>query len=367
MKHRAIAFHLPQFHPVPENDEWWGKGFTEWRNVVKARPLFSGHDQPHIPTDLGFYDLRVPEARQAQADLAREYGVHGFCYYHYWFNGRRILERPVDEIVSIGTPDFPFCLCWANENWTRRWDGEDQHILLQQVYSPEDDIAHFRSLARYFQDPRYIRVEGKPLFLVYRLTHLPEPKATVERWRKEAQRLGFPGVYLCNVESLAIDKGLVTAAGLDAAIEFAPDWEYAPPVYQPFLGVPRIVRRRITKSVWWKNRVYDYCNLRDRMLAKPAAPYLRFPGVTPAWDNSARKKEGALIFRDSSPEAYEQWLAAVVKRFKPPSAEENFIFINAWNEWAEGNHLEPCLRWGRKYLEATKRALNNGNSNDRIP
>jgi lipopolysaccharide biosynthesis protein len=356
-KLRPLAFFLPQFHPVPENDEWWGKGFTEWRNVVKAGPLFPGHQQPHIPTDLGFYDLRVPESRQAQADLAREYGIYGFCYYHYWFNGRRILERPVDEILKSGKPDFPFCLCWANENWTRRWDGEEQNVLLQQNYSTDDDVAHFRRLADYFRDPRYIRVNGRPLFLVYRPSNLPNPAQTVATWRGEALKQKLPGVYLCNVESVPADKGLTQKAGFDAAVEFAPDWEFLPPQHRPLNGLPNALRKRITSPVWWKHRVYDYTEVRDRMLAKPSVPYIRYPGVTPAWDNSARKKEGAIILRNSSPQEYEKWLRTVAQRWNPPSKEENFIFINAWNEWAEGNHLEPCLRWGRKYLEATKGAL----------
>jgi lipopolysaccharide biosynthesis protein len=353
---RLIAFYLPQFHPIPENDAWWGTGFTEWTNVARAKPLFRGHYQPHLPADLGFYDLRLAETREAQAALARQYGVYGFCYYHYWFTGRRILERPVDEIVASGKPDFPFCLCWANENWTRRWDGNDQQVLLQQLYSPEDDIAHLQTLAKYFRDPRYIRVGGKPLFLVYRASNLPDPAATVGRWRTEARRLGLSGVYLCNVESTEHDKGIALSAGFDAAVEFAPDWEYLPPRFRPLGRLPGVVQRRFTKTAWWKHAVFDYSALRDNMLAKSHPPYLRFPGVTPSWDNSARKKEGAFIIRNATPEAYEQWLSTVIRRFNPPSSEEGFVFINAWNEWAEGNHLEPCLRWGHKYLEATKRA-----------
>jgi lipopolysaccharide biosynthesis protein len=358
-KTRAIAFHLPQFHPVPENDEWWGKGFTEWTNVTKAKPLFEGHYQPQLPSDLGFYDLRLPEVREEQAALAQEYGIYGFCYYHYWFSGRRILELPVDAIVKSGKPELPFCLCWANENWTRRWDGEDQHILLQQIYSAEDDLAHLRVLAKYFNDPRYIRVNGKPLFLIYRASNLPDPAGTVARWRAEGKRLGFPGLYLCNVESSPRDKGIAKSANFDAGVEFSPDGDYLPARLRPpkrnFLQ--RVLRDEASTDVWEKNYIYDYDAFRDRMLTKPDADYLRFPGVIPSWDNSARKRELAYIFRDATPEAYEKWLAALVKRFKPPTAEENFIFINAWNEWGEGNHLEPCRRWGRKYLEATKRAL----------
>lgn len=354
---RALCFHLPQFHPVPENDEWWGKGFTEWRNVAKARPLFDNHYQPHLPADLGFYDLRLPEAREAQANLAREYGIHGFVYYHYWFNGRRILERPVNAILESGKPDFPFCLCWANENWTRRWDGHDQEVLLKQDYSPEDDIAHIRSLIPAFNDPRYIKVHGKPLFLVYRLGHLPEPEATLLRWREEAIKAGLPGLYLVNVESFSGDHGLAAKLPLDAAVEFAPDWNCLGPAKRPFHRRPPWFRSRPVGPPWWTNHISTYGDLADAMLRKPSVPYLRYRAVTPMWDNSARRKENAAIFVNSTPQRYEQWLSDVIRSFEPPTPDEDLVFINAWNEWAEGNHLEPCLKWGHAYLEATRRAL----------
>ena len=184
MKPRLIAFYLPQFHPIPENDLWWGKGFTEWTNVAKAKPVFRGHYQPQFPADLGFYDLRLPEVREAQADLAREHEIHGFCYYHYWFNGRRLLQRPFEEVLATGKPNFPFCLCWANENWTRVWDGRDRQVLLTQNYNDADDRAHLQALASAFADPRYLRVDNKPLFLVYRAHRLPEPKRTTDVWRE---------------------------------------------------------------------------------------------------------------------------------------------------------------------------------------
>ncbi|HEX5272668.1 MAG TPA: glycoside hydrolase family 99-like domain-containing protein, partial [Gemmataceae bacterium] len=221
---RLVAFYLPQYHPIPENDAWWGPGFTEWRNVVRARPLFPGHYQPHLPADLGFYDLRVPEARAAQADLARAHGIHGFCYYHYWFGGRRLLERPFAEVLATGRPDFPFCLCWANENWTRAWDGQTRHMLVGQTYSEEDDVNHLRWLATAFRDPRYIRVEGKPLFLVYRALRIPSPLSTTTRWREEARKLGVGELYLCRVESFPDERGDPAALGFDAAVEFQPDW-----------------------------------------------------------------------------------------------------------------------------------------------
>ena len=362
---RAIAFHLPQFHPIPENDEWWGKGFTEWRNVAKARPLFPGHYQPHLPADLGFYDLRLGEARAAQAELATEYGIYGFCYYHYWFNGRRILERPVNEIVQSREPDFPFCLCWANENWTRRWDGLEEEVLLKQDYSGADDLAHIRSLMPVFSDPRYIRVMDKPIFIVYRATQLPEPERTTEIWRAEAERAGLKGLFLVRVESHN-ESGDPRALGFDCSVEFQP-------LFGEELYTLRIPRRkwwhrrklRTAEPAFYDNLIFDYMRLSRRALARPPAGYPRIPCVFPSWDNSPRRKSGAHIFINSTPDAYGQWLQEVVNQRRAESREENdglvspesLLFINAWNEWGEGNHLEPCQRWGRAYLEATRRAL----------
>lgn len=357
---RALAFYLPQFHPIPENDEWWGKGFTEWRNVAKARPRFPGHYQPHLPADLGFYDLRLPEVQEEQAALARRHGIHGFCYYHYWFNGKRLLERPVEQLLASGKPDFPFCLCWANENWSRTWDGQDKELLAEQKYSAEDDETHLRSLIRVFADPRYIRVKGRPLFLVYRASNLPDPAATIALWRKLAVDARLPGLYLVNVECFGSEHGLAQRYDFDAAVEFAPDWTQLPPTL-PFLG-HTFIQRALKKlgrgdANLLDALVFDYSALAEKMLAKPTPAYLRFPGVTPSWDNSARKKSGARIFRGSTPDLYERWLSTALKRFIPPSQEEDLIFINAWNEWAEGSHLEPCTRHGHSYLEATRRAL----------
>ncbi len=198
---KALAFYLPQFHPIPENDEWWGPGFTEWANVARARPRYPGHYQPHVPGELGYYDLRVPEVREAQAALAREHGISGFVYYHYWFHGKRLLERPFEEVLESGSPDFPFALCWANEEWTRNWDAMTGTVLMPQEYSEEDDLAHIRYLIRAFQDPRYIRIDGRPLLLVYRAELLPDPQRTFRLWRDEAKAAGIPDLYLCYVES----------------------------------------------------------------------------------------------------------------------------------------------------------------------
>jgi lipopolysaccharide biosynthesis protein len=362
---RAIAFHLPQFHPIPENDAWWGKGFTEWANVVRAKPLFPGHDQPHLPSDLGFYDLRLAEARAAQAELAAEYGIYGFCYYRYWFHGRQVLERPVDEVLKTGEPDFPFCLCWANENWTRRWDGRDKEILLEQRYSAADDLAHIRAMIPFFLDRRYIRVLDRPLFAVYRASKLPDPRRTTDLWRREAERVGLRGLFLVRVESFSDECSDPRPLGFDQSVEFQPRWAV--------LANSRILRRK-----WWQRRklrtaepaFYDHliCEyealMRDGLEEAPP-PYPRIPCVCPGWDNSPRRKTSAVIFTNSTPELYEHWLHEIVNRQSariefsgnsgiPP---ESMVFINAWNEWAEGNHLEPCEKWGRAYLEATRRAL----------
>ena len=372
MRIRAIAFYLPQFHPIPENDVWWGKGFTDWTNVARAKPAFKGHYQPHLPADLGFYDLRLPEARQAQADLAREYGIHGFCYYHYWFKGRRLLERPFNEVLNSGKPDFPFCLCWANESWTRLWDGQEQEILMAQNYNEEDDLNHIRWLAGAFRDPRYIRVHGRPLFLVYRLSRLPDPERTVEIWRNEARRLGVGDIFICNVESFAADHGLAPQYNLDGAVEFAPDHKEIPLRQEANKLTHRLSRRPRIQRVatvlglaqpWLcTHGVYSYAELMNNMLAKPNPPYLRFPCVMPAWDNAARRQLGATIFHGSTPDLYQQWLAAAAQKAKSVNKDEPIVFINAWNEWAEGNHLEPCQKWGHAYLQATRNALKNGNS-----
>ena len=358
---RAIAFYLPQFHPIPENDAWWGKGFTEWTNVVKAKPLFRGHYQPHLPADLGFYDLRLPEVRQAQVDLAREYGLYGFCYYHYWFNGKRLLHRPFDEVLASGNPDFPFCLCWANENWTRIWDGGDSEILMKQTYSDEDDLAHIRWLARAFADPRYIRVENKPLFIIYRAHKLPDLRKTTTVWRQECRRLGIGEIFLCRIDTTD-DTLPPSEVGLDAAAEFQPDWGSL----GPHLGS----RQRLLQFEWNDLRfflrrkrfgddikAFSYRDLVKSMSSRVSPDYLRFPCVTPSWDNSPRRRRGATVFVGSSPDFFQYWLTKTLAKLLKSKNTPHILFINAWNEWAEGNHLEPDQLHGRSYLEALREAL----------
>jgi lipopolysaccharide biosynthesis protein len=344
---RVLAFFLPQYHPIPENNEWWGNGFTEWTNVMRGKPLFTGHYQPHFPADLGFYDLRVPEVREHQAELAREAGVDGFVYYHYWFSGRRLLERPVNDIMVSGKPDFPFALCWANEPWSRNWDGQSRHVLMPQQYSTEDDLAHITYLLEVFKDPRYIKHEGRPLLLVYRPSALPNPKNTFNLWQQEARKAGFPGLHLCSVGAFPDEYRPAAELGMDVMVSFRPNLMDCGEKLRS--SDPLEVGYRL-HSVWPYERLVDVC-------LKTALPdWPCYNGVTPSWDNSARRKEGAVIFKDASPQLYGEWLAEVLYRdqFRPSGTD--FVFINAWNEWAEGNHLEPCSRWGNAYIQETKAA-----------
>ena len=359
-KVRPIAIYLPQFHPIVENDEWWGKGFTEWTNVTKAKPLFKGHYQPHLPTDLGFYDLRLSEVREEQAKLAKEYGIHGFCYYHYWFNGKRLMERPFQEVFESGKPNFPFMLCWANENFTRAWDGLNKHILLEQKYSEDDDRAHIRYLIPYFRDDRYIKIDGKPVFCVYKSAAFPTMERTIQIWREEMRKEGLE-LYLCRFDRIeSLGENL---SGFDASVDFQP-FSSTMFFYKKKLLLKRSIRiglRRFFKLNKISNAIaadkYDYEDYVNYAISQPFPSYKIYPGITPSWDNSARKPNNYMVFINSTPLLYKKWIDSILKKFKPYSEEENFIFINAWNEWAEGNHLEPCIKWGREYLEKTKEAL----------
>lgn len=346
---RLICFYLPQFHPIPENDEWWGKGFTEWTNVVPARPQFEGHYQPHVPGELGYYDLRDRAVQRRQVDLAKLYGIEGFCFYFYWFGGKRLLETPIANYLNDSSLDLPFCLCWANENWSRRWDGLDSEILIAQDHSPADDLAFIAYIAKYLRDPRYIRIDGKPLLLVYRPGILPEPAETVQRWRKWCRQNGIGEIYLAYTQSFeSVDP---RRYGFDAAIEFPPNnssllpaRDQVAPLHSDFAST-----------------VYDWRTLVRRSRQYPKPDYTLFRGVCPSWDNTARKKTRGTVLLNSSPRGYEEWLgnaiADTVTRIT--SKEERLVFINAWNEWAEGAHLEPDTKYGYAFLDATRRALEN--------
>ncbi|MCF3576835.1 glycoside hydrolase family 99-like domain-containing protein [Planktothrix agardhii] len=345
---RLIAYYLPQFHPIPENDLWWGKGFTEWTNVTKAQPLFEGHYQPKLPADLGFYDLRLPEVRDAQARLAKKYGIYGFCYYYYWFAGKRLLERPLDEILQSKHPDFPFCLCWANENWTRRWDGLDNEILIAQEHSFENNQAFAESLVPFIKDERYIRVNGKPLVLIYRANILPDIEETVKLWRDIWRKNDLGEVYLCGCLTFGLKPEQLIKWGLDAGVQFPPHGVGSELIPPATLGAPD-----------YQGNIYDFRQVVENGLKIQVPSAKEFLGVITSWDNTARKGKSGNVFLFANPKMYELWLSGVIEKTKQIyTGDERLVFINAWNEWAEGTYLEPDRKYGHQYLQATSKALN---------
>ncbi|MES2692296.1 MAG: glycoside hydrolase family 99-like domain-containing protein [Verrucomicrobiota bacterium] len=349
---RAIAYYLPQYHPVPENDEWWGKGFTEWTNTAKARPLFSGHYQPHVPTELGFCDLRVPETREAQAQLAREHGIEAFCYYHYWFgHGRRLLERPFEEVLASGKPDLPFCLCWANETWTGVWHGATNRVLVRQNYpGVADEEHHFATLLPAFRDPRYVTVEGKPLFLVYSPHELPDPVGFTTRWRRLAARAGLPGLYLLGVQNepwSPEDNGFdgATVRNLHRAYVLdGGEWSTR-------------IRHHVRRLQGRPKRFYRYADALRRFASEECRQPHKHPCAIPNWDNTPRSGLRGLVLHDSTPELFRTHLRTLLAQIATKPAEHRLLFVKSWNEWAEGNHLEPDLRFGRAYLEVLRDEL----------
>jgi len=352
---RLIAFYLPQFHPTPENDLWWGKGFSEWTNVASARSLYKGHEQPVVPADLGFYDLRLPETRVAQAEMAAAYGVEGFCYWHYWFEGRRMLERPFNEVLASGSPDFPFCLGWANHSWSGIWKDEPHRQLIDQTYGGKaDDEAHFEYLLKAFSDPRYMTLDEKPIFVIYRPTDMPEASRRFDLWRELALQAGLKGLHIVGTNMFDFEDP--SALGLDAVMFST----------MAVVNTENSVINEATRIIWGIRRRLSLGGPRIveyKEAIKHLLPDLNqfdceaYPCVFPNWDNTPRRGRKGFVLANSTPELFEGHLRKAVSALAGREDEHKLVFLKSWNEWAEGNHLEPDTKWGAQYLEAVKRVI----------
>lgn len=365
ISNRFIAFYLPQYHPIPENDEWWGKGFTEWTNVAKAKPLFKEHYQPHLPADLGFYDLRVPEVREQQAELAREAGIEGFCYWHYWFAGKRLLERPFNEVLETGKPDFPFCLAWANITWSGIWKGAPNRVLIEQTFPGKQDYqTHFYEVLKAFQDPRYMTVDGKPIFILQHPTNLPDSQIFTEFWQELALKEGLKGIFFLGIEH--------------------PDWNYEKDGFDGVVMNNMSMQLRKLRKQHnhlmdraFKKIIGKYPDEWIRIQKKEPLRYLyeaiietgvydcdpdknHYQTVYPNWDNTPRSHLNGFVFHNSIPDLFKIQLREAIEKTEVYDLEHRLIFIKSWNEWAEGNYLEPDQKFGKQYLEVI-RSLSIGN------
>ena len=367
---RVMAFYLPQFHPIAENNEWWGAGFTEWTNVAKAKPLFPGHAQPRLPADLGFYDLRLPEVREHQAQLARQAGIESFCYWHYWFGeGRRILERPFEEVVESGAPDFPFCLAWANSSWTGIWHGNPGTTLMEQKYPGRaDEEAHFEWALRAFRDPRYTRVDGKPLFAIFAPHEMPSTKSMIEHWQELALKAGLPGIYfvaISNIYREGVDRyhdeilkpfDAVTLLSPQDYLEtkgWAAKWTLKRRLKELNLGRFNGLR---PKS-WLRPTRIDFADVVEEAFSDLPDGERFLPSVLTGWDNTPRSGVRGLVYEGMTPDLLRAYVEKAVNRVKDRGPDKRIIFLKAWNEWAEGNIIEPDAQFGHDLLNAVRDAL----------
>jgi len=359
---RVIAYYLPQFHPIPENDKWWGKGFTEWTNVGKAKPLFKGHYQPRVPADLGYYDLRMPEIREAQAELARNAGIEGFMYWHYWFgNGRRVLERPFNEVLQSGKPDFPFCLGWANHSWTNHgWNSSTQwqkkSYIIEQSYPGEKDIIeHFYCVLPAFQDYRYLSVNKKPIFLIYDPLSLPNSKQFIDSWQELANKNGLAGIHFVGLASGWINNyQKVLDLGFNA-INTNGQWHAESIVKGKYIKL--IEHKIISKFGGLMLDKYRYSEIIKYLYSEFDKKTQAYPTIIPQWDRSARSGRRASIYHGSTPKLFAQHLSEALNLLKNKDFEHRILFLKSWNEWAEGNYIEPDIVFGQDYLHKLKESL----------
>ena len=374
---KLIAMYFPQLHAIPENDAWWGTGFTDWENVKSARPQYEGHYQPRVPLDRNYYDQSRLETLRWQIDLAKQYGIYGFCHYHYWFNGKQLLETPTNLIMANKDIDFPFCLSWANETWSRRWDGRDHHVLIQQTHPPTRDSwkKHYDYLIKAWTDPRAIKVDGKPVFVIYRPQRIDKIDDMLAYWRGLAQQDGLPGLYFIFQKQYELPNRNCLNS-FDALFQFQPFEAINSPSYdkdsirhsllfklirslpERYQDMLRGARAKFVKELTF----HDYVTTWKQIVEiRPDQELTTFPGAFADWDNASRYKKRATIFRGATPEIFCEWLTRLLDTMPQRNLPENYIFLNAWNEWSEGAYLEPDARYGYQYLEAVKMVLTRNN------
>lgn len=342
---KPIAFYLPQYYPTPINNQNWGDGFTEWTNVAKAVPQYYGHYQPHIPESFGYYDLRNVNIMEEQCELAKEYGIFGFCFYYYYFQGKTQLELPLVNYVNDSNINFPFCLCWANENWTRKWDGKDREILLKQTYTKKDMELFISKISKYFILDNYIKIDQRPLLIIYNPQDIPNLDSCIQLWRKFCLKVGIGDIFLICAKTFGLDSMNIISK-FDACVEFPPH----------DIRLENKIEYSLLTNKDFKGTMYhisDYINIMKNKFAYPL-----FRCAFPSWDNTARTSAKAKIFSDATPDTFETWLKEIIRyTIESYAPEHRYFFINAWNEWGEGAHLEPDRKYGFAYLEKLRKCL----------
>lgn len=380
MKNRVIAFYLPQFYPTPYNDKYWGPGFTEWTNVAKAKPLFHNHYQPRIPADLSFYDLRLPETREQQAQLAREAGIEGFCYWHYWMgNGKRLLSRVFDEVVESGKPDYPFCLAWANHDWTTStWDkkGKKEMIAKQEYPGKEDHINHFNTILPALKDKRYIQVDKKPIFLIYDPYHFPNIEEFIKLWQDLAKKAGLNGMHFV---AMTNSTSTIKIAGDGSLKRVSPNLKSSKMVYEDLLNLGfdaicslgksraemlsqgkywRIIRMVLQKYLpFFPALKYNYPKVVKHFFAPEDSWNNVYPNVLPQWDRSPRAGKAEGVYINATPNNFKKHMEHALEVIKNKQSEHRILFIRSWNEWGEGNYIEPDLKYGHGFLNAIQETI----------
>ncbi len=351
---RVIAYYLPQFHAIPENDEWWGKDFTEWVSVRNGRPLFPGHQQPVEPGELGYYNLLNADIKERQAQLAREAGVEGFCYWHYWFGGKQLLEKPLQQVMDSGKPDFPFCIGWANESWkAKTWLDQQtapDRMLIEQTYSPEDDKAHFEAILPMLRDKRYIQVDGKPLLMVYRPLQLPDGKAWTARWQEMAKNAGFNGLYLMGHTLFSSEADKVISLGFDA-VNIVPLGDVKHKISLALRHLPTFIRYMKGQAPL----VYDYKHAIRVFASRVMRREDVVPTILPGWDHSPRSGKRAFIIHGATPDLFADHVKAI--KHIVDAKNNQLVMLKSWNEWGEGNYIEPDKRWGRQFLDSIEKII----------